>query len=270
MRKIAVLLLAIVLLGVSFTPVLAMPQAALAPLSLSVVAPTTAYQGETVQVSIVARNNNRRPALVKGWRISFSKSVVAAVEVTKFDGRIVDRSNETDFVFVWNGVILNGGGVAKIDFEVTLRSDISRSQTLVSAENTWTLHQAMIQIQEPRLTVTSSAPDVVSRGGVIFFVDLTLTNETNLDLPFDMAMTVFHAGTDGSTNYSFSGGEVYWLEGNRTGITLSWRGTVPAGESLTLSVQTASGNYPGTYPIFGLVDRLDPSNLFGTKLIIII
>ncbi|HCQ31675.1 TPA: hypothetical protein DIU27_04835 [Candidatus Collierbacteria bacterium] len=269
MKKFLALILIVLVLAVNTIPVMAKPQTAVAPLRLAVVSPTSGYPGETIQVSVMASNVGKRPARIVGWIIRFPKDLVSAVHVESADGRIKEVSTTSEFVFVWNGVV-KGGKVAEVRMSVTLRTDVEvGTRTLVSALDAANLHMAVIEILEPRLTVTSNAPDVVSKGGVIFFIEVTLTNSTPVGLPFDMAATVFFSGTNRNIEYSFTGGEIWGFDGSYTGAILCWRGVVPAGQSFTLTVKTASGRYPGTFDLLGLTDLLHPENLYATRMIII-
>lgn len=225
-----------------------------------------AKQGDTIPVTLTVKSTTK---VVVDWKIFFPKSTVSAVVIYRGKNLIVTE-NTDNFVVGWKSLAFKGNPVT-VQIDVTLRTDVLGDQSLVTVTNgrgTQLGHNDIL-VLAPNLWVAVGAPQSVIRGGEAFSIEIYLSNPSSLDLAFDLAPTVYFAGTNRNIEYSYIGGNVYGFDGASDGATLYWSGVVPAGQTFSLRIQTASGLYPGTFPLFGLKDLLDPNKVYGTMLIIV-
>jgi hypothetical protein len=260
MKKLASLVILIVLLAGTFTPAFAAGINPAEP-KLVISSPETANPGESFAVSLTAKNIRKTPCLLN-WRVVFPKSIVDDVTITTGAKMLQNQSTADNWVFSWKKALKPGMSVS-VEFLVTLKNDLRGLQNLVTVVSSKgiQLGSSGINVLSPSLVWTISAPDVMVYGRRPFSVLIKVTNPSSADLPFDVSVEMFHNATDGSSHYQAYGGEVYGLSGGQTSITISWRGSVPAGEQFTLELATGSGRYLGPVKLVLVRDTISSSTL---------
>jgi hypothetical protein len=251
MKKFAVLLLTTMLLLSSYVPVFAKPGVPPQP-GLTISAPDLAVPGETIAVTLTAIPTTKTKQL--NWNVVFSKQTVVNVLVT--DKKVRCRETSDAWVCNWKESFKRNKPASAL-FSVTLTSDggLGLPLVLVKADGV-VVGQKLIDITVPGLLWNVAVPTPMIYGERPFSVFVTVNNPANVDVAFDVSAELFHVATDRSVFPEIFGGEIYNMIGNGQSLTIFWHGIVPAGESMTMNLGTASGTGLGTFDLLVLTDIL--------------
>jgi hypothetical protein len=263
MKKLASLVILIVLLAGTFTPVQAASVKLQLVPELFMSSPETAFPGETHTVSLTAKNVGVISTRPQNWSVVLPKSVVD-VQISSGAKMLRDYSTPDFWIFFWRVPGLRPGKSVKVEFQVTLKNDISGVHNLVTVHSSKLdiLGTREINVMIPSLVWAISAPDVMVYGARPTSVLITVANPSySADLPFDVTVEMFHNSTDGSSHYQVYGGEVYGLAGGLASIIISWRGTVPAGQEFSLELATGSGRFLGLMKLVIVRDTISSSTI---------
>jgi hypothetical protein len=259
-----VLILAVVLV----TPVQAASNA-VAKEKVVVSAPSGAVAGASFQATVTVSGEGRNEL-----SLVFPKDVVAKVSCQS--GGLTMSQTQQTFVYKLDRV-LKPHSSYRYTFTVVLNNSLKSPSVA-----TWLKisgKRSLLQVQ----TIKIATPTVTQKvlwniaipnsavGNKPYSITVTVINNSSSSLPFDLSVKLlFDGGTNKSAYPQLTGGELYNAIGNSTGYEMFWRGTVPAGSSYTLNIQTASGTSTGTFSILTVKNVLYPMDPATTGKIVIV
>jgi len=262
-RLVVAFLLCVFLLGLA-SPAHAMPESKSVEPRLQINGQTEALSGETIRIEVRAWNETKGAQMVK-YRIVLSKAFVTAVSVIE-GSKIKARNAATAWVLEWAEVMPKSKKSVAVLLSVTLAAKTGTLPVMriYQGQNIMVgLHK--VNVSEPKLIFEAGMPESVVYGGRPFAYRLDAINKTQMVLPFNVRFDIYLTpATDGSSQYSSNGGEVYNAhsfspdgnEMNHTGVSYYWRGILQPGERAKLEVITRSGHTPGSHLGFVVTDIL--------------
>lgn len=256
MKKLFLMLVVFVLVFGWVSP--ASAEAKVKP-SLTVIAPESGFQGDTLTVKLVMDNLSKTNTGL-GYTITLPKTTVDNVTLTANGQKVVTKRDRKNWVFVWNSAKRISGStsaVVEISFSLTAQSS-GEEMPLVKVKSGSKVIEKTIEVKVPTLSWSFESLNEFFVGGEMITIKEMVVNNFNIPLSFDSSTFVPKGATDGTLLRSIDGdgSEVYDFIQNELGTTIFWRGTVPAHGTFTMEMYTFPGPTAGNFTLFEFTDLL--------------